>query len=142
MPSNDQENQMARSERREWGADTQVNDSVVPSRSGRRRVVATASSIALAWSFLLSVAAPSAAAPGTLIDVQPEVAEVQAGSSVTLTAFLRDAEGNPAVGAGSSTHVRWYFGTGSPNDTTTGNSSHDFECFTGDIGRCSITYTA
>src|SRR5688500_9997219 len=100
---------MARSERREWGAETEVSDPMVPARGRRRRVTATASSIALAWSFLLAVVTPSAAAPGTLIDVQPEVAEVQVGGSVTLTAYLRDAEGNPAVGIGSSTHVRWYF---------------------------------
>src|SRR5688572_15131042 len=85
-----------------------------------RRIIGAVSPVALAWSLALTYAAPSVAAPGTQLDVDPEVANVWLGQDVTLTANVRDADGN-SVGAG--THVRWYFGPGSPNDPDSGNSS-------------------
>src|SRR5262245_65385999 len=97
--------------------------------------------MALAATVALGATSPTDAAPGAVVNVEPETLEIAVGQPATLTAVVRDAEGNPAVGPGSDTHVRWYFATGSPNDPDPGNSSHSFECWTGEPGQCSIAYT-
>ena len=90
---------MLHSGQADWDDEADACGPAVPERSGLRRVVAIASSLALAASFLLTVATPSMAAPGTRVSVDPEVAEVLVGGSVTLTAYVTDELGNPSVGA-------------------------------------------
>ncbi|MGH2456037.1 MAG: hypothetical protein ACRDHD_07255, partial [Candidatus Limnocylindria bacterium] len=104
--------------------------------------MAVLSSVGLALSMLLAYAAPISAAPGTMVNVEPEVETVQAGTIVTLTAWVQDADGTPSVGPGTDTHVRWYFVAGSPNDMTSPGNSPDLECWTGEAGQCSVTYVA
>ena len=114
---------------------------MVPGRSRVRRLVVALLAIALGSTVVLSAASPSVAAPGTRVNVEPDVLAVQVGQPVTLTAVLRDANGDPAIGPGASTHVRWYFAPLSANDPNPGNSSPSFECWTGEAGTCSMTYT-
>jgi hypothetical protein len=115
--------------------------SVVPPRGVAKRLFVAAVAMALASTVALAATSPTAAAPGTRVDVEPETLEIAVGQPATLTAVVRDAAGNPAVGPGSDTHVRWYFAAGSPNDPDPDNSSHSFECWTGEAGQCSMTYT-
>lgn len=115
---------------------------LVPQRAGRRRAVAIIVALAVAWALMVAAARPSAAAPGTLLDISPETESVDVGDTITLTASLRNADGTPATGPGTNTHVRWYFAAGSPNEPPGGGSNHDFECWTGALGACSISYVA
>jgi hypothetical protein len=96
----------------------------------------------MAVSLLLSVAEPSAAAPGTKVDISPEIASVLQGSNVVLMAEIRDADGNPLVGPGTDMHVRWFFAVDSPNDIDSPGNSPDLECWTGESGQCSVSYVA
>ena len=107
-----------------------------------RRRLATVAAIGMAVSLLLSVAGPSAAAPGTKLDIDPEIASVLQGSTVVLTAEIRDADGNPLVGPGTDMHARWFFALGSPNDIDSPGNSPDLECWTGESGQCSVSYVA
>ncbi|HEX7172399.1 MAG TPA: hypothetical protein VF365_07325 [Candidatus Limnocylindria bacterium] len=109
---------------------------------GSRRLLAALISVALAWSLALAVSSPMLAAPGARVNVEPELLEVAIGATVTLTATAIDADGDPSVGADSNTHVRWYFTPDSPNNPTGPGNSPDFQCWTGEVGFCSVSYEA
>ena len=120
----------------------QTTSSSASASSIRRRVVSGVSAMALAWSLALVVAAPSLAAPGTRVNVEPEQVLIGIGQTVVLTALVSDADGDPSVGTDSNTHVRWYFAAGSPNDVASPGNSPDLQCFTGSSGECSVSYVA
>lgn len=103
-----------------------------------RRFVVAIAALALAGSALFGVSTPSLAAPGVYVDVQPELAEVAVGTTVTLTVTVRDDDGGPIDNA----NVRWYFGPDSPNDPEPDNNSPDLRCSTDAGGTCSISYQA
>ncbi len=113
---------------------------IAPRGSSGRRLLAGAVSFALAWSLLLAFSAPSLAAPGTRVDVEPELTTVVAGTSVTLTASVADSDGDPSIGSDTNTHVRWYFTDDSPNSPGSPGSSPDLECWTGTVGSCTVSY--
>ena len=110
--------------------------------SSGRRLLAGAVSFALAWSLVLAFSAPSLAAPGTRVNVDPELTTVVAGSSVTLTASVADNGGDPSIGSDSNTHVRWYFTDDSPNSPNSPGNNPDLQCWTGTTGSCSVNYLA
>ena len=96
----------------------------VDPRDARRRRLAAGSSLVLAVSLVFAIAGQSIAAPGTRVDIDPDVDWVLTGSTVVLTASIQDADGNPLSGPGPDTRIRWYFLPGSANDMGgNGNSS-------------------
>ncbi len=131
---------MAQQNRRDPEGSSPMRRVTRPGIRAIRRALPLVSSVALAWSLMLSAATPSIAEPGTRVDVEPEVANVVVGQTVTLTAVVHDSNGNPSVGADTNTHVRWFFSAGSPNDIDSPGNSPDLQCWTGTAGMCSITY--
>ena len=86
-----------------------------------------------------------AAAPADpILDVEPDVDTVAAGTTVTLTATVFDAAGSVLTGPASNTQVRFYFKAGSANapDGSGGGNSADLQCHTGQTGSCAVTYVA
>ena len=128
---------MARSDTYDLGdLDPEALAPLVPARSVVKRLLVATVALSLATTVALGAATPMAAAPGTTVNVEPESLEIVVDQGTTLTAVVRDADGNPEAGV----HVRWYFATGSVNDPNPGNSSPAFDCSTDGTGQCSITY--
>src|SRR2546430_12063539 len=67
---------------------------------GRRAVAAVIAPLIIGLSLSFAPAATTSAAPGIQVNVDPEVENAAAGETVTLTADVRDQDGNP-VGSGS-----------------------------------------
>jgi len=112
-------------------------------RSGRMLLAALVASSGLALGVVPLVAPVLADAPaGLMVDVEPDVAQVAHGSQVVLTARVYDKSGLLNAGPGTSTRVRFYFVSGSPNDAAGRGSSADLDCYTNDAGQCSVTYIA
>ena len=76
------------------------------------------------------------------VDIQPESAEVDQGTTVSLTARVYSEPGLLYAGPGTSTHVRFFFVAGSPNDIDSPGNSPDLQCTTGTAGECSVSYDA
>src|SRR5688500_5900419 len=131
---------MARHTRRDGGPDALPRAS--RPQSGRRRAIGLLSSLTIVGSLLLAAATAAVAEPGTQVNIEPESATVVVGQTVTLTAQVRDLNGNPALGPDANTHVRWYFAVGSPNDIDSPGNSADLECQTNSAGECSVSYVA
>ncbi|HEX2469505.1 MAG TPA: hypothetical protein VHK05_02855, partial [Candidatus Limnocylindrales bacterium] len=100
---------------------------------------------------LLSVAlAPAApfgglsavAAEATTVDLSPEAGSGPTGDVVVLTARVYDENGDLYAGAGTSTHVRFFFDSSSPNDIDSPGNSSDLDCMTGILGLCTVSYVA
>ena len=116
-------------------------------RSKRPR---TALSVALvsATLFVLSVApatplrAPIVVAAGapTFVDLSPEHGSGPIAGTVILTARVYDADG--LLSTDTSTHVRFWFNAGDPNDIDSPGSSSDLDCDTGTTGICTVSYVA
>jgi hypothetical protein len=110
----------------------------------RRRVAIVAW---LAGAVLMVALAPvglpvRGASTATYLDFEPESASAMPGASVSLQAFVYDQDGNLFNGPDTSTHVRFFFRTGSPNDPASPGNSPDISCDTGTSGQCSVTYVA
>jgi hypothetical protein len=82
------------------------------------------------------------AASATTVDVSPEHGSGRIGETVTLTARVYDETGALYSGPATSTHVRFYFAAGSPNDIASPGNSPDLDCMTGEAGECSVSYEA
>jgi hypothetical protein len=125
---------------------TNVNERIeLRQRSLPRRRVAIGAW--LAGAFLTIALAPvglpvRGASTATYLDFEPESASAMPGASVSLQAFVYDQDGNLFEGPDTSTHVRFFFSTGSPNDPASPGSSPDISCDTGTSGQCSVTYVA
>jgi hypothetical protein len=100
----------------------------------------------LAGAFITLALAPvgvpvRGASMATYLDVGPESASGLAGSTFTLTATVYDQDGNVYNGSGSSTHVRFYFMAGSPNNPNTPGNNPDLTCDTDEgTGSCTVSY--
>jgi len=99
-------------------------------------VAVCALSVAPATPFQADVV--TAAGQPAYLDVDPEHGTGPVGSTVTLTAWVYDEDG--LLTTGSSSHVRFRFTPGDPNDVNTPGNNPDFECLTGTAGTCSISY--
>ena len=81
------------------------------------------------------------AAPGApILDVELDVDTVTVGATVTLIAWIFDADGSPLTGPATNTQVRFYFAAGSANDPGGSGNNADLQCHTGQAGTCSVTY--
>ena len=60
------------------------------------------------------IARPAIAASATSVDLTPEHGSDDAGAEVVLIARVYDQDGNLLTGAGTSTHVRFYFNPAAP----------------------------
>ncbi|TMD28330.1 MAG: hypothetical protein E6I94_08550, partial [Chloroflexi bacterium] len=81
------------------------------------------------------------ASVATYLDVGPESASGLSGSTFNLTATVYDQDGNVFNGPGTSTHVRFYFMAGSPNNPNNPGNSPDLTCDTDEgTGSCTVSY--
>ena len=110
-------------------------------RATRRRRHQSVVAVSLTVLLCAIVAAPfgagtprAFAAVATYLDVSPETAAYGPGTTVTLHAAVYDEDGNLYAGADTSTHVRFYFSTDSPNNPNSPGSSPDLDCDTGTAG--------